>query len=834
MSANDPLGRILTFYSYKGGTGRSMALANIAWVLASAGRRVLVIDWDLEAPGLHRYFRPFLIDEELTSSEGLMDLVDNYANQAIRPVPLDTTPNPDWYLEYADFSDYIVSVNFPHFYTGGRLDFLPAGRQGDHYAIAVSSFNWQNFYDRLGGGGFFEAVKNNARKRYDYVLIDSRTGVSDTAGICSVQMPDALVVCFTYNNQSIKGAAAVARSAVKMRDKMVEEKLASQRLNATPDSAAVIEEATRPFLVFPVPMRVDAGESDRLALRQVFARDSFSDLVAHIGPDAIGEYWKSVEVPHAVFYSYEEVLAPFKDDAHDPKTVLAAFLRLTRYITDGDVADFQLPISPAQKQEYLDMFAETPLTAKARQALADSRRESEEEALVRAAETALASLTVDERSVARRVFGRLVRLGRDEEGGGYFPIRANLTDFSAHERAVVTKLASHRIVTITSDVKASDTSRGGQTVTLADARLLHAWRPLLGWIESDREFLLWRQRLRAYLGDWERAGRDHGALLSGRLLSEADLWSVRRESDLNKDEVAYIQSSREAAAAMASATPPLGTPVPRARVQSPEPRTASNDPEDMVPASPSRSAPMPPDALARAATIAGWLWGVGGFIALAAVLGLWALTMGPSTGGVNETSTTTTAATNSASTPTTAGTSSVTVSVPPINTSEVDALVAQGDGFLLSGNTAGALTAYTRALTLDPNNRRAYAGLARAREADQSTKGRIFLQYTDSADQKLVAELRASLSDTLKPLQVSRPELVNIRTNGEVRYFFSEDEKLAARVKDATEFALARIDYKVALRLAYRDAANYPKAQQGTVEVWLPALERSRYGQRAK
>ena len=30
-----PLGRILTFYSYKGGTGRSMALANVAWILAS-------------------------------------------------------------------------------------------------------------------------------------------------------------------------------------------------------------------------------------------------------------------------------------------------------------------------------------------------------------------------------------------------------------------------------------------------------------------------------------------------------------------------------------------------------------------------------------------------------------------------------------------------------------------------------------------------------------------------------------------------------------------------------------------------------------------------------
>jgi len=53
-------GRIITFYSYKGGTGRSMALANTACLLARSlvGKsvRILVMDWDLEAPGLHRYF----------------------------------------------------------------------------------------------------------------------------------------------------------------------------------------------------------------------------------------------------------------------------------------------------------------------------------------------------------------------------------------------------------------------------------------------------------------------------------------------------------------------------------------------------------------------------------------------------------------------------------------------------------------------------------------------------------------------------------------------------------------------------------------------------------
>ena len=41
------MGQVITFYSYKGGTGRSMAMANVAWILASHGKRVLAMDWVL-------------------------------------------------------------------------------------------------------------------------------------------------------------------------------------------------------------------------------------------------------------------------------------------------------------------------------------------------------------------------------------------------------------------------------------------------------------------------------------------------------------------------------------------------------------------------------------------------------------------------------------------------------------------------------------------------------------------------------------------------------------------------------------------------------------------
>ena len=213
---------IVTFYSFKGGTGRSMALANVAWILASGGKRVLVVDWDLEAPGLHHYFRPFLPDADLLAMDvrGVIDFVFEYVAVAATPPAQSgdgrAAARPtDWYKPYADIRQCAIPLCWPsgeqvRFGERGGIDFVPAGRQLPQvYAARVNGFNWLHFYEQQSGGAFMDAVRDSMQS-YDYVLIDSRTGVSDTAGICTVQMPDLLVLCFTLNNQSIKGASGVA------------------------------------------------------------------------------------------------------------------------------------------------------------------------------------------------------------------------------------------------------------------------------------------------------------------------------------------------------------------------------------------------------------------------------------------------------------------------------------------------------------------------------------------------------------------------------------------------------------------------------------------------
>lgn len=317
-------GTIITFYSFKGGTGRSMAVANTAWVLASNGLRVLVVDWDLEAPGLHRYFHPFLPDRELRGSPGVIDLLWAFTEAAVDPA---TPDGPGWHEKYASVAPYTVSVR--HDFPGpGTVDLVPAGRQDPTYAGLVSAFDWNNFYERLGGGGFLEALRRGMRRAYDYVLIDSRTGLSDTASICTIQLPDVLVDCFTLSTQAIDGASAVAVSADRQRRGHLR--------------------------VFPVPMRVEDAEQDMRDAGLDYARARFGRLLSHLeDPD---RYWGDVEVPYRTFYAYEEILAPIGDRPRQKNTVLAATERIVGYLTDGRVTELGSTLDEPDRRALLDRF----------------------------------------------------------------------------------------------------------------------------------------------------------------------------------------------------------------------------------------------------------------------------------------------------------------------------------------------------------------------------------------------------------------------------------------------------------------------------------------------
>ncbi len=325
MTGHD-LGQVVTFYSYKGGTGRTMALANTAWILAANGRRVLVADWDLESPGLHRFFRPFLDPAAIAATPGIIDMIREYQWATLRNErrPL------DWQHEYSRVQKYALSLGW-EFPAGGRLDFLSAGRQNRDYSSSVAMIDWDAFYADHGGGLFFDALRDDMRENYDYTLIDSRTGLSDVADICTVHLPDVLVDCFTLSEQGIDGAAAIARDIVE-------------------------QYPERNIRVLPVPMRIDEGEKEKADAGRAQARARFDGFPNDLSPDETGRYWGLVEVPYRPFYAYEETLAVFGDPPGLPNSVLSSLERLTSWITRGQVVSLPA-MNEAERLRVLGSFA---------------------------------------------------------------------------------------------------------------------------------------------------------------------------------------------------------------------------------------------------------------------------------------------------------------------------------------------------------------------------------------------------------------------------------------------------------------------------------------------
>src|ERR1700733_2877695 len=97
---------IVTFYSYKGGVGRSMALANIAVELVKRQKRVLMVDWDLEAPGLEKYFEGTIRERR---GAGLL------------PMLLNERADTDW-----DYKPFLWKVILA---SGESIDLLHSGRE---------------------------------------------------------------------------------------------------------------------------------------------------------------------------------------------------------------------------------------------------------------------------------------------------------------------------------------------------------------------------------------------------------------------------------------------------------------------------------------------------------------------------------------------------------------------------------------------------------------------------------------------------------------------------------------------------------------------------------
>jgi MinD-like ATPase involved in chromosome partitioning or flagellar assembly len=179
---------IVTFYSYKGGTGRTMAMVNVAMELVAQGSSVLMVDLDLEAPGLDTFCK------SPGASKGVVDFVDSYLSTGAVP----------------DVREYVYESR-PGADASGRLLVMPSGTQDGTYDRRFRGIDWGYLYNHQDGFLLFEDLKEQWKEvlKVDYVLVDSRTGHTDVGGICTRQLPDAVVIFFFPNEQNRRGLATV-------------------------------------------------------------------------------------------------------------------------------------------------------------------------------------------------------------------------------------------------------------------------------------------------------------------------------------------------------------------------------------------------------------------------------------------------------------------------------------------------------------------------------------------------------------------------------------------------------------------------------------------------
>jgi len=286
-------GSIVTFYSYKGGVGRTFALASIGAALAQWGYQVLCIDWDLEAPGLHLYFEPWLTNKP---HQGLLELIETY----IAGGP-------------CQWQDFVATAQFPN--GAEPLSFIPAGSLDASFVGRMQRLEWAELYQSHNLGQFLEDLRSQWKQEFDFILIDSRTGITDIGGICTVQLPDFLVLLFTTNHQSIDGAYNVIQ-------------LARRQRNALPFDRAKL-------LVLPIVTRFEGRVEYEMAQEWLEVIEEkleplYSDWkYHHTKPSDLLNFTR---IPYIPYWSFGERIPVLEEDTKDPESAAYALETLAAMV----------------------------------------------------------------------------------------------------------------------------------------------------------------------------------------------------------------------------------------------------------------------------------------------------------------------------------------------------------------------------------------------------------------------------------------------------------------------------------------------------------------------
>jgi MinD-like ATPase involved in chromosome partitioning or flagellar assembly len=179
--------RIINFYSFKGGVGRSLSLVNIAYQLSQKGQKIGLVDLDVEAGGLNH-----ILDVSVNSGRDLLALLTSTSD------------------DLPDLEEYVHEIAFRRD-EAPRVFLLPTISDSN----LLDEIRWNESTQRFISDELFPAF----RRLYslDYILIDSRSGLSTFAALAMKIADMEVLVCRldAQNRYGIRRIVEVCRAASK-------------------------------------------------------------------------------------------------------------------------------------------------------------------------------------------------------------------------------------------------------------------------------------------------------------------------------------------------------------------------------------------------------------------------------------------------------------------------------------------------------------------------------------------------------------------------------------------------------------------------------------------
>ena len=257
-----------TFYSFKGGVGRTISLVNTAVTLARAGKKVIIWDMDIEAPGVQNI--PFFKDIKDKISGGFIDLALKFQESEYKKSSIQNLEN--YLVEHNEFAN---------------IQLLPAGNlENDDYGAKYSSIDFSKLFpnDKEEQPGlilFDQICLQLLALAPDFVLIDSRTGYTDIGGVCCYLIPDIVFLVFNYGHQNLSGIRSVYNSLTSEKTRALREKeikvhlIASMVPTGQFGVLGLKDERTKEWDKYKLDKRIEIGYLPEVALNETIVTEKY-------------------------------------------------------------------------------------------------------------------------------------------------------------------------------------------------------------------------------------------------------------------------------------------------------------------------------------------------------------------------------------------------------------------------------------------------------------------------------------------------------------------------------------------------------------------------------